>query len=75
MSKYATDHEYDGQRASVGRIVLLCQPRHDEKPGVCFRAGIVARERVWMSDDPKDPRWRFRVQAPAGRWREPVVAS
>lgn len=41
MSKYATEQKFGGQRASVGRVVVLATDRHDDKSGMCLRAGVI----------------------------------
>lgn len=41
MSKYATEQRFGGQRARVGRAVVIAVKRHDGREGVCLRAGII----------------------------------
>jgi hypothetical protein len=41
MSKYVTKQYFGGQRASVGRVVVLATDKHDGKPGICLRAGVI----------------------------------
>lgn len=41
MSKYATTQKFANQRASVGRIVVLAAPSHDDRTKICLRAGII----------------------------------
>lgn len=41
MSKYATEQKFGGQRASVGRAIVLATRKHDGKEGTCLRAGTI----------------------------------
>lgn len=41
MARYATERSFGGQRASVGRIVLLACASHDDPKKTCLRAGII----------------------------------
>lgn len=41
MSKYATTQSFGGQRASVGRAVILSRVPHDGRRGVCLVAGTI----------------------------------
>lgn len=70
MSKYATDQKFAGQRASVGRVVLLAAKKHDGSEGVCLRAGMIIAisskdDRPYIHDvaagtcDWKEPAWTF----------------
>lgn len=72
MSTYATQQKFGGQRASVGRIVLLAAPKHDDPSKVCLRAGIVVavsagQDRPYIQDaktgvvDWGEPMWHFRA--------------
>lgn len=70
MSKYVTDQKFAGQRASVGRVVILAAKKHDGSKGVCLRAGMIIAisskgDRPYIHDiaagtcDWKEPAWTF----------------
>ena len=70
MSKFSTMQEFGGQRASVGRVVLLACPSHDDPAKMCLRSGkIIAisskHDRPYIQDDKtgevdwEAPKWTF----------------
>jgi hypothetical protein len=54
-ARYATVQKFGDRKATVGAVVVMCCPRHDDKPGTCLRAGMVVavsstKDLPWILD-------------------------